>query len=459
VSSVAKDGRHPTSADNILAFMDQASFLWVRASGHVHGIQCTWLYRRGIDLDALRRVHDNLAHGLLGRRVEPSPFPFGGRHRWVARRESPGIDIVRPARTRAALAEWLDERARLPVDPEFGPCWHLGVLPIEDFGTAVTLLASHTVADGVGVCLAIADAVKGVRHDFGYPPPRSRLRRRALVEDARQTARGLPEVGHALAAMAKLAVQNRPSLGRPGAKAARPAAKVGHDRPVDVPTATVYVDLAQWDARAEHLGGTSNALLAAFAAKLAEKFGRLRESDHRVTLTYPVNDRAENDLRANALRGIDFTVDPSQVTTDLRQIRGDIKQALVSGVGKFAEQELVFPLTPFVPTVVVRKLPLGALNAADLPVGCSYFGDIDSTVAHADGSEADYFSMRMVEQNLTAKSPELIHGELQLGSGRICGQLFISVRAYHPGHDNSRHILCERISGALSDFDLTGVFE
>jgi hypothetical protein len=188
VSCVAKDVRRPTSADNILAFMDQASFLWVRASGHVHGIQCTWLYRRDIDLDGLRRVHDNLAHGLLGRRVEPSPFPFGGRHRWVAWPESPGIDIARPARTRAALAEWLDVRARLPVDPEFGPCWHLGVLPIEDYGTAVTLLASHTVADGVGVCLAIADAVKGVRHDFGYPPPRSRLRRRALVEDARHTA-------------------------------------------------------------------------------------------------------------------------------------------------------------------------------------------------------------------------------------------------------------------------------
>src|ERR671919_472848 len=65
VNSVAKDVRHPTSADNVLAFMDQASFLWVRASGHVHGIQCTWLYRRDIDLDALRRVHDNLGHGLL----------------------------------------------------------------------------------------------------------------------------------------------------------------------------------------------------------------------------------------------------------------------------------------------------------------------------------------------------------------------------------------------------------
>ena len=91
------------SVDNTLAFMDQASYLWVRASGHVHGIQCTWVYERDIDLDGLRRLRDNLAYGLMGRRVEPSPVPFG-RHRWVAWHESPSIDIAQQARARAALA-------------------------------------------------------------------------------------------------------------------------------------------------------------------------------------------------------------------------------------------------------------------------------------------------------------------------------------------------------------------
>jgi hypothetical protein len=44
--------------------MDQASFLWVRASGHVHGIQCSWVYRRAIDADGLRSMADNLRYGL-----------------------------------------------------------------------------------------------------------------------------------------------------------------------------------------------------------------------------------------------------------------------------------------------------------------------------------------------------------------------------------------------------------
>lgn len=450
--------RSSTFHDNTLDFMDQASFLWVRASGHVHGIQCTWVYRRDIDMDGLRRMHDNLAHGLLGRRIERSPLPFG-RHRWVSCHDLPGIDVAPPARTRAAVAGWFDERAQISVDPEFGPCWHLGVLPIEGYGTAISLVASHTVIDGVGLCRAVTDAVKGVRHDFGYPPPHSRSRRRALADDARQAARGLPEVARALAAMTKLATQTRPSRARSASRSAATPLRADHDRPVVVPTATVYIDLADWDTRAQRLGGTSNTLLAGFAAKLAEKFGRRRASDNLVTLSYPVNDRAENDLRANALKGIDFSVDPGPVTSDLRKIRNDFKQAITVGLGKFKDQQRVFPLTPFVPTAAVRRLPLATVNGADLPVGCSNFGDIEPATAFADGTEADYVTIRMVEQNLTEKSPELASGELYMTSGRMSGKLFISFRAYQPGTENSRHFLCRTISRTLAEFDLTAFIE
>jgi diacylglycerol O-acyltransferase / wax synthase len=447
------------SVDNTLAFMDQASYLWVRVSGHVHGIQCTWVYERDIDLDGLRRMRDNLAYGLMGRRVEPSPFALG-RHRWVAWHDSPSIDIAEPARARAALADWVDERAEIAVDPEFGPCWHLGVLPIQDYGTAISLVASHTVVDGIGACLALADAAKGVRHDFGYPPPRSRPRRQAWVEDARQAARGLPEVVRAVGAAAKLGIRDLPSLIR---KEARPvpgpdlASEV--DRPAAVPTVTVYLDVAEWDARAQQLNGTSNALVAGFAAHLAHKFGRLRAGDNLVTLSYPVNDRTESDFRANAIKGIDFAVDPVPATSDLREIRAAIKQALISGIGKFKEQERVFPLTPLVPKAVVRKLPLGAMNAADLQVGCSNLGDLDPALAYADGTEADYVSLRMVEQNLTTKSPELAGGELNVASGRIGGKVFLTVRAYQPGSENSTHGVREVVKATLADFALSGVMQ
>jgi diacylglycerol O-acyltransferase len=446
-----------TTNDPTLAFMDQASFLWVRASGHVHGIQLTWVYRREIDLDRLCAVHDNLAHGLLGRRVEPTRV-LGGRHRWVTDHSLPGIDVDAP-RTRDGIAAWFSERAQLPIDPEHGPVWHLGVLPVTDYGTAVTLVASHTVVDGVGLCGAVTDAITGVRHDYGFPPPGARTRRQALAEDIRQMVRGLPQVGRALAAAVSVGVKNKPG----GSKAAAPKppklTRAQRKQPVVVPTATIYIDLAQWDARAADLGGSSNALLAGFAARLGERYRRIDPVTHRVQLNYPVNDRGEDDLRANALKGMDFTVDPAGVTENLADVRATIKQALISGAGQFAEQEKVFPLTPFVPTKVVAKLPLGAVNAAGAPVGCSAFGDIDPVVARIDGADADYFTVRMVEQNLTAGSPEISSGELYMTAGRICDKLFISFRAYQPGLFTTKEQLLEQVSRVLDDFGLTAFIE
>src|SRR5690349_16731800 len=70
-------------ADNTIDLGDQASFTGLRALGRGPLIQYTWIYEHPIDLDGLRRLHRNLGSGgLLGRRIERSPLPFG-RHRWV----------------------------------------------------------------------------------------------------------------------------------------------------------------------------------------------------------------------------------------------------------------------------------------------------------------------------------------------------------------------------------------
>ena len=82
-----------------------------------------------------------------------------------------------------------------------GPGWHLGVLPLTDGSTAVSLVVSHYLLDGVGGMVALVEALLGNTRDLGYPPPRSRTRLRAVVEDARQTARDAPEVARALVAV------------------------------------------------------------------------------------------------------------------------------------------------------------------------------------------------------------------------------------------------------------------
>lgn len=62
--------------DSTLAYIDQGSFLGLRALGRGPLAQYGWIYEHPVDLDAVRRFHHNLGHGLLGRRVERSPLPL-----------------------------------------------------------------------------------------------------------------------------------------------------------------------------------------------------------------------------------------------------------------------------------------------------------------------------------------------------------------------------------------------
>src|SRR5947209_2813 len=151
-------------------------------------MQYIWIYRRPVDMDGLRRFHRNLGNGLLGRRIECSPLP-GGRHRWVDSSGPAGIDLASVERASAQLWDFMDEHVALPIDPGAGPSWRLGVQPLTDGGAAVSLTASHSVADGQGFTIAVTDAVNGVDRHLGYPQSGSRPRAAALRQDARAVLR------------------------------------------------------------------------------------------------------------------------------------------------------------------------------------------------------------------------------------------------------------------------------
>lgn len=440
--------------------MDQASFLGLRATGQGQTIQCVWVYRRPVELDALRRFQHNLGCGLLGRRIERSPLPFA-RHRWVNCPAPLDIDVAKCARPPGELSAWADERGQLSVDPERGPGWHLGVLPFTDGSAAISLAASHTVVDGGALCLAIADAVRGETRDLGYPPPGSRTRRRAVIEDARQTAQGVPEIVRTLRAAAKLARRRRREFAR-----ARPSRSVeaadntaDADEAVIVPAVTIYVDVNDWDARAYSLGGTSNSLLAGFTAKLAEHAERRHGSTGTVNLSFPVSDREEGDVRANALAFADVTVDPASVTTDLGGVRAAVKQTLQTLRETPDESLQLLPLTPLTPKRAVRRLAEVAFSYDELPVGCSNLGDIDPAVACPDGSEADQVFLRLVEQHTTRASLQRTRGILYVASGRIVDKVFLTVAAYQLDRKNSKLDLGQLAARTLAEFELVGAID
>jgi hypothetical protein len=433
--------------------MDQASFLGVRALGYGALVQFYWIYNRPVNFDGLRRFHRNLGYGLMGRRVERSPLPFA-RDRWVYSRGPGDIDVAETPRPRADISAWTYERACLPIDPEYGPNFHLGVLPLEDGGTAVTLVTSHTIVDGVGTMLAMADAASGRTRYLGYPRPGSRSRRRALLEDGRQTIASVPELARALAATVRIARRRRKDVAASIASAPPSPRVAGDDQPVRVPCLTAYLDLAEWDARAKSIGGNRNTLLAGFSGRLGVRLGRICP-DGTVTLSLPISDRTENDTRGNALVFPVISVDSTHLSSDLAEVRLKFKQARADLAETSEELLAPLALTSMTPKWVARRAAGVGLGAAANPIGCSNVGDMDPALNRADGTEADYAGGRLIEPGINKRALERMGGQLFVVSGRVHGKIFISINAYLPGRTNSQDELREAASGALAEFDLT----
>lgn len=437
-----------------LAYIDQASFQGLRALERGPLMQYTWIYDRPVDVDGIRRFQRNLADGLLGRRIERSPLPFG-RHRWVA--SAGPADVEFSARTcpRADVWTWADDRMRRTIDPEHGPAWHLGVQPFTDGGAAVSLVASHSVVDGQGMTIAVVDAVNGADRQLGYPLPGSRPRRRALVDDAGAALRSIPEIGRAVVAGVRVARSEQQDLASSFKTAAE--APPGDDRPVLAPTVAVFIDVDQWDERARRLGGTSNSLFAGLAARLGKRLGRTG-ADGTIALSWPVSERTEGDTRANALIAAKMRADPDTVTTDLNPVRGAMKSALAESAELSARLLAPLPLTPFTPKVLVRRLE-ALVVSVDNPVGCSNIGDLDPAMNRPDGTDADFVSLRLLEPQITTRVLNRIGGYLSLVSGRVHGRIFISVGAWTVGAGNTKQELRETVLAALSDFSLSGIVE
>jgi hypothetical protein len=437
---------------NILDLVDQTAFVGERATGTTNLLQCVWVYDRAIDIDGVRRFHHYLQQGRLSRRIERSPLPFG-RHRWVSPGDQPELEIAAP-RPRDEFDAWLSEQADTALDAEHGPGWHLAVLPFTDGGTGLSFVTSHCLIDGVGLCEVLAAAASGHHDPISWPAAGSRRRWQVLSEDARQAVRDMPAIGRAIVAAARFARRHR---GGDGSDTQLPSAPrspfVGPDERVAAPKATVFIDADEWDARAQSLGGTSNALLAGVAARLAQRAGRVAANGF-VTLALPVSERADGDTRANAITAVDITVDPAAAATDLREIRAAIKQALIRRQEAPDERWALLPLTPLLPQWLIRGMAGVALGGATTS-GSSNLGALDPAANRPDGTDADYFAMRTFYPGVTKATLHRTGGLLGLLSGRVHGQVFVSVLGYQPGRPNTIDDLRRDLSSALSDFSLT----
>lgn len=439
---------------NVVDLADQTLFLGERATGATSLLQCVWVYDRAVDVGGLREFHRHVGRGRLSRRVERSALPFG-RHRWVSAREASALEIVGTPRARDDIDAWLNEQADRRPDAEYGPGWHLAMLPLSDGGAVVSLVTTHCLTDGVGLCEALADAACGRDDEVRWPAAGSRPRWRSLREDARQTAQDTADVGRAIGAGVRMLRRGRDGAAVPAPpRRKRSAAAAAPYESIIFPMETIFVGADEWDARAKALGGTSNALLAGLAAHLAQRAGRVA-ADGSVNVGMPVNERVPGDTRANAVTNVDVTLRPAAMAaTDLRAIRAAIKEALARHHDVPDQRWALLPLVPLIPKRVFRRL-LRVVTGGAATVVSSNLGTLDPATNRPDGSDADYFAMKSVYPGVTAATMQCTDGALALLSGRVHDRVFISALAYELGRHNSNEDLRQALSSALSDFSIT----
>jgi diacylglycerol O-acyltransferase / wax synthase len=436
--------------------MDHASYVALRALRRGPVGQSVWIYDRGVDMDALRRFHRNLGFTLLGRRIERSPLPFG-RHRWVACAGPDSIAVATRERSRAEVWDWANERAKIPVDPETGPAWHLAVQPLIGGGAAVSLVFSHTIADGAASTLSIVAAVEGVKWDLPYPAPGSRSPGRAIRQDIATTARLLPGIPSALIGTVRLQRRQAAAQPKPKKKPRTAKAPSRPDQPVTVPMVAASIDAASFDQKVADLGGTRNSLVFALAARLGHALGRV-DDDAKVMLVCPVSERTEGDTRGNALNVITVAVDPDAALHDLGPLRKAVKEALVEMQEIRDAMMAPLPLIPFVPTFLMAAVEKAVLQEGQ-PIGCSNAGDMPPALSRIDGGEADFFIGRMIENGVTEQAFARRGGHLALGVTIARGVVAISIASWKVGGPNSAPALAGAVTTAFADFGLAPTIE
>ncbi|MEW2478179.1 hypothetical protein AB0876_01155 [Mycobacterium sp. NPDC049093] len=442
---------------NVLDLLDQTMYDIGQATRSNTLLQCVWVYDHPIDIDGLRRFHGHLERGRLSRCIARSPLPFG-RSRWVKSDNLSGLEIVESARPREAFDDWLDEQVNFPLDSQHGPAWHLATAPFTDGGAGVSLVISHCLADGVGLWQAMADAALGRDDPITWPDPTSRGRWQAICQDTGQTLRDIPAISRAIVG----AIQMR-QQGRNGAAAPEPPTALISAPPPEtdeshlLPTATIFVDADEWDARARALGGTRNTLLVGLAAHLAHHAGRVA-TDGSVVVTLPVNERTADDTRANALGGVRAKVDPASATTDLREIRAAVKQELIRHSEEPDPQQVMNALVPLMSERVLRAARSATRGNPFNLVGASNVGEIDAAAGRADGTDAVSFALRLHHLGVATSTLHRYGGVQTMLSGSMNGQIFISLISYLPGRANSNDELRLDLSTALEKFSLSGTY-
>lgn len=440
---------------------DQGVYLAHTAAGQEAVVQLLWLYRRPVDLDAIRRFQSNLARGLLARLIRPALLPFC-RHQWTSVPPSSGeLAIAGEVLSPDALRQWSEDQVQLPLDPALGPGWNLTVQPFSDGSTAVSLVVSHCIADGTAIAMAVSEATRGERRQPEYPPIGAPRRATWPLLEIARFLLDLPALARALFTLAMSAVRTLPTLfagaARPSPAPATAPPSGRSARPVALASVSMRIEAAAWHARARSLGVNRFTLLTAVTAAFAEGLARSRNGE--VLLVVPINQRAEGaDVGGNQVSLARLRIDVEVLKGPLRALQQTVQSALLQARNGPDDLTALLPLIPFVPRRLFASVAGAAAHGAsgDLPVTCSHMGTLPTEMLWIDGGAADRFCFHGVDRNLSAGAIERRRGVATLLAGFIPGYLLLNFVAYQPGVATDTRQLRAVVDGLLGNFDLSG---
>lgn len=441
-----------------LAWLDQLAFELHRATGRSQLMQCLWLYGRPLNEDALQKTVARLAALPFNRLIEPSPVP-GGRPRWV----KPAGALV-PVESGAGIMErsqlltWANSQARLAIDPVRGPAWRVAIQRFGDGTTAVSIVGSHLVVDGMGGLTAIAAAAKGVAVPNFYLPQCARGWLAACLADLRQILADTPRT---LAALAGIARQLRPWAGPRKTRAAEETS--GGPEAVDLPAIAVTIDAGAWDACAKRLGGHPVTLLPGVVAVLAAELGRRRASDGAVSLIVPLDTRSGlDDSRALAIAFHTMTLSPEGLSASLDPVNAPLKALLRRARAKQSGGlEALLPAIAWMPRTIATALVNSMFSyAGDLPVSCSNLGTLPAGLDAIDGAPCTLVLPRAVDVNVTRRDLRRSHGHLVAVTARHGASvtLCIEARQLEPAQTTAAQ-LRDAMEHTLAAFGLSASIE
>ncbi|MEH3154836.1 MAG: hypothetical protein PGN29_05645 [Gordonia paraffinivorans] len=342
---------------------DEAYLLLESTVGVVAPMQLVVVLDEDPGDDVVHDLVDRLVGGPLDRAVRRPVVP-GARPRWV---RPPGPASARVDTTPVDdPAAWAQRHlAQAPVAVVDSRGWQVATVALTGGGRAVSVVASHVLADGRRFVETVADAVTasdGPAADL--LPHRDPGPVRRVVADAADAASAVADAVRAA---------RRLRGNRPGASASASAAAAGSapTRPVrarddsvdDVPAHhVVTLDRARWHAAARDHGGTATTLLVALGVGLARHSGVVAArggGDGPVRVTVAVDRRGEGDTAtANTAGGVALSlpVDPTP-DTGLDDARAGIRAALSIPPGDDAVARVARLLPTRVLGRVVASIP------------------------------------------------------------------------------------------------------